>query len=83
MVRGRCLAHCSSAITSRTADCSIRGASEPGLQGRKRVHDLDVFMADIVADRLVRYLDRLGYVVMKKPPLGGHSNIARGPLDKK
>jgi hypothetical protein len=34
-------------------------------------------MADIVAKRLVRYLER-GYVVMKRPPLGGHSAIGRG-----
>jgi hypothetical protein len=27
-------------------------------------------MADIVAERLVRYLERAGYVVMKRPPLG-------------
>ena len=33
-------------------------------------------MADIVAKRLVRYLERAGYVV-KKPPLGGHSGIGR------
>ena len=35
-------------------------------------------MADIVAKRLVRYLDRAGYVVMKTPPLEGHSPIGRG-----
>jgi hypothetical protein len=34
-------------------------------------------MADIVAKRLVRYLERAGYVVMKRPPVGGHSGIAR------
>jgi hypothetical protein len=33
-------------------------------------------MADIVARRLVRYLDRAGYVVMKKPPASGHSGLA-------
>jgi hypothetical protein len=38
----------------------------------------DAFMADIVAKRLVRYLERAGYVVMKRPPLGGHSAIVRG-----
>ena len=35
-------------------------------------------MADIVAKRLVRYLDRAGYVVMKRPPRGGHSGMGRG-----
>jgi hypothetical protein len=41
-------------------------------EGKKRYHDSDRFAADIVADRLVRHLDRAGYVVMKKPPLTGH-----------
>ena len=40
-------------------------------EGRKSQHDSDRLNADIVAQRLVRYLDRAGYVVMKKPPLGG------------
>jgi hypothetical protein len=39
---------------------------------------LDAFMADIIAKWLVRYLERAGYVVMKRPPLGGHSAIGRG-----
>ena len=47
-------------------------------EGRKSEHDSDRLNADIVAKRLVRYLDKEGYVVMKKPPLGGHSQIARG-----
>jgi hypothetical protein len=41
-------------------------------EGRKSQHDSDKLNADIVAKRLVRHLDRAGYVVMKKPPLGGH-----------
>ena len=47
-------------------------------EGRKSKHDSDELNADIVAQRLVRYLDKAGYVVMKKPPLGGHSQVARG-----
>jgi hypothetical protein len=47
-------------------------------EGRKSKHDSDRLNADIVAQRLVRYLDKAGYVVMKKPPLGGHSQVARG-----
>jgi hypothetical protein len=47
-------------------------------EGKKRWHDADELMAAIVARRLVRYLDRAGYVVLKKPPLGGHSQVARG-----
>jgi hypothetical protein len=47
-------------------------------EGRKRWHDADAFMADIVAKRLVRCLERARYVVMKRPPLGGHSGLGRG-----
>jgi hypothetical protein len=39
--------------------------------GRKRVHDSDKYMAAIVADRVVRHLERAGFVVMKRPPVGG------------
>ena len=47
-------------------------------EGRKRWHDADAFMPDIVAKRLVRYLERARYVVMKRPPIGGHSGIGHG-----
>jgi hypothetical protein len=46
--------------------------------GRKRVHDADAFMGKIAADRIVRHLEKARYVVMKKPPLGGHSAVGRG-----
>jgi hypothetical protein len=47
-------------------------------EGRKRKHDADSFMARIVADRLVRHLERAGYVVMKRPPtLGAGDNPGR------
>ena len=47
-------------------------------EGRKRWHDADALMADIVAKQLVRYLERAGYVVMKRPPvLGGGDNPGR------
>lgn len=36
--------------------------------GRKRTHNADELMARITAQRLVKYLDRAGYIVMKKPP---------------
>jgi hypothetical protein len=35
-------------------------------------------MAAIAAERVVRHLERAGFVVMKKPPLGGHSALGRG-----
>jgi hypothetical protein len=47
-------------------------------EGRKSQHDSDRLNADIVAKRLVRHLDRAGYVVMKKSPLEGHSQVMRG-----
>jgi len=40
-------------------------------QGRKRVHNADEIMAEIVAKRLVEQLERAGFVVMKKPPMWG------------
>ena len=50
--------------------------------GRKRVHDFETFTARIAADRIVRHLERSGYVVMKKPPSvggGGGNPGARSP----
>jgi hypothetical protein len=37
-------------------------------EGRKRNHDADAFRANIAAERVVRHLERAGFVVMKKPP---------------
>jgi hypothetical protein len=34
-------------------------------EGRKRVHQADEYMAAIAADRVVRHLERAGFVVMK------------------
>lgn len=39
--------------------------------GRKRVHQADEYMAAITAERLVRHLERAGFVVMKRPPVPG------------
>ncbi len=36
-------------------------------EGRKRVHQADDYMAQIAAERVVRNLERAGFVVMKKP----------------
>ena len=46
--------------------------------GRKRVHDSGEMMATIVAKRLVEHLERSGFVVMKKRPIGGGASIGRG-----
>ena len=46
--------------------------------GRKRVHDLETFTARIAADRIVRHLERCGFVVMKRPPsVGAGDNPGR------
>jgi hypothetical protein len=46
--------------------------------GRKRTHDAGEMMAAIVAKRLVEHFERSGFVVMKKPPIGGGAAIGRG-----
>jgi hypothetical protein len=46
--------------------------------GRKRVHNADEIMAEIVAKRLVEHLERSGFVVMKKPAIGGGAALGRG-----
>jgi hypothetical protein len=35
-------------------------------------------MAAIAAERVVRHLERAGFVVMKRPPIGGHGSLGRG-----
>ena len=47
-------------------------------QGRKRVHDADEIMAEIVAKRLVEHLERSRFVVMKRAPEAGAAALARG-----
>jgi hypothetical protein len=41
--------------------------------GRKRVRQADEMMANIVADRLVRHLERSGFVIMRRPAMPGAS----------
>jgi hypothetical protein len=47
-------------------------------EGRKSQHDSDRLNADIVAKRWSGTWTERGYVVMKKPPLGRHDQVARG-----
>jgi hypothetical protein len=47
--------------------------------GRKRVHNADELMSAIVAKRLVEHLQRSGFVVMKRPPIGGSAPAPQGP----
>jgi hypothetical protein len=42
------------------------------------MHDAGEMMAAIVAKRLVQHLKRSGFVVMKKPPIGGGAALGRG-----
>jgi hypothetical protein len=46
--------------------------------GRKRVHNADEMMADIVAKRLAEHLTRAGFVVMKRPPEIGGASLGWG-----
>jgi hypothetical protein len=46
--------------------------------GRKRVHNADELMAEIVAKCLVEHLERAGFVVMQRAPAVGGRAIARG-----
>ena len=47
-------------------------------EGRKRVHNADEIMAEIVARRLVEHLERSGFVVMKGPSEIGAASLGRG-----
>ncbi|HXZ17840.1 MAG TPA: hypothetical protein VEH77_18095 [Roseiarcus sp.] len=47
-------------------------------QGRKRVHNADEIMAEIVAKRLAEHLARAGFVVMKRPAEIGAAKLGRG-----
>jgi hypothetical protein len=46
--------------------------------GRKRAHGADELMAWITAKRLVKHLDRAGFVVMRKPPSSDLSRLQSG-----
>ena len=46
--------------------------------GRKRTHNANEIMAEIVAKRLVEHLERAGFVVMKRAPIGGGAALGRG-----
>ena len=42
------------------------------------MHHADEYMAAIAAERVVRHLERAGFVVMKKPPIVGGAALGRG-----
>jgi hypothetical protein len=47
-------------------------------QGRKRGYNADEIMAAIVAKGLVEHLERAGFVVMQRAPIGGGAALGRG-----
>jgi hypothetical protein len=44
----------------------------------RRVWQADEYMAVITAKRLIEHLTLDGFVVLKLPPVGGHSALGRG-----
>jgi hypothetical protein len=67
------------ALTAATAeDVTNALAFALRFSGRKRVHNADEIMSSIVAKRLVEHLERSGFVVMKRPPIGGSTPPYRG-----
>ena len=63
-------------MCSRRGNAGYRGHVErvgiPVLRQMKQVKG-DELMARITAERLIRHLERSGFVVMKKPPIKSHS----------
>ena len=46
--------------------------------GRKRIHRADELMSAIVARRLVDHIERAGFVIMRRPPIGGSTPPYQG-----
>ncbi len=53
-------------------------ASALRYQGRKRVHNADEIMAEIVAARLLDHLELAGFVATKRPAGIGAAALGRG-----
>jgi hypothetical protein len=51
-------------------------------EGRKRVHRGNELMAAITAERLFKYLEQSGSVVMRRPPAGELSRLQSGAKAK-
>jgi hypothetical protein len=56
----------------------MRSHSRSGSRGAGGSHQANEHMAAIAAERVVRHLERAGFVVMKKPPIDGHAALGRG-----
>jgi hypothetical protein len=61
-------------------DLAYASAFALRFDGRKRKRDAGEIMAAIVAKRLVAHLERAGFVVMKKSPIGGSAPTERSQL---
>jgi hypothetical protein len=66
------------AICDKIRDVADALAFALRFQSRKRVHNADELMSAIVAKRLVEHLERSGFVIMKRPPIGGAAALGRG-----
>jgi hypothetical protein len=47
--------------------------------GKKRHHDNDRLTAEVAARQIVEHLAKCGFVVMKKPPIGGSAPLNPPP----
>ena len=47
-------------------------------EGRKRVHNADEIVSEIIARRLVEHLRRAGFAAMKRPAQIGGAALGRG-----
>jgi hypothetical protein len=68
-------------VTSDSADASDLAeaiAFALRFEGRKPVHTAGEYMAAIAAERVVRQLERAGFVAMKRPALCGQAALGRG-----
>jgi len=70
--------HADNLTPADSSDVADALAYAPRFQGRKRVHNADEIMAEIVAKRLVEHLERAGFVVMKRPTDVGAAALGRG-----
>jgi hypothetical protein len=61
------------------ADLAAALAFALRFEGRRRVHNADEIMAEIVAKRLVEHVERAGFVVMKRSPIVAARRLGEDP----
>jgi hypothetical protein len=73
--RRRCTFHAAKGPRNPFQRCArVRAA----VLRRRRIYNADEPMSEIVAKRLVEHLQRSGFVLMKRPPIGGGAALGRG-----